>query len=70
MDHKHVITVIISTKLVYRLSIFKVSQNAGTNRLIYCFSGQSQANIAHGLLKIALAALVQILQTWVNISSN
>ena len=42
----------------------------GTNRLINCFSGQIRANIDLSLLKIALAALVQILQTLVNISPN
>ena len=65
-----VITVIRSSKLTNPLSKSKVSQSAGTNRLIYCFSGQIQANIDLSLLKIALAALVQILQTLVNISQN
>ena len=65
-----VITVIIPTKLTYRSSNIKVSQSAGTNRLINCFSGQIRENIDLSLLKIALAALVQILQTLVNISPN
>ena len=65
-----VITVIRPSKLTNRLSNFKVSQSAGTNRLINCFSGQIRANIDLSLLKIALAALVQILQTLINIFPN
>ena len=65
-----VITLIRSTKLTYRLSNFKVSQSAGTNQLINCFSSQIRENIDLSLLKISLAALVQILQTLVNISPN
>ena len=49
-----------------KLSI-KVRQSAGTNWLINCFSGQIRENIDLSLLKIALASLVQILQTSVNI---
>ena len=66
----YVINVIRSSKLNNRLSNVKVSQSAGTNRLINCFSGQSRANIDLNLLKIALAALVQILQTLVNITPH
>ena len=55
-----VITVIRSTKLTYRLSNFKVSQSAGTNRIINCFSDQIRENIGLSLLKIALAAVVHI----------
>ena len=66
----NVITVIRPSKLTNRLSNFKVFKSADTNRLINCFSGQIQANIDLSLLKIALAALVQILQTSVNISPN
>ena len=62
-----VITVVRPSTLTNRLSNSKVSQNAGTNRLIYCFSGQIWKNIDISLLEIALAALVQIL---VNISPN
>ena len=42
----------------------------GTNRLINCFSGQIRTNIDLSLLKITLVAIVQILQTLVNISPN
>ena len=65
-----VISVIRPSTLTNQLSNFKLSQSAGTNRLINCFSGQIRANIDLSLLKIALAALVQILQTSVNISPN
>ena len=47
--------------------IVLICLNPGTNRLINCFSGQIRANIDLSLLKIALASLVQILQTLVNI---
>ena len=52
------------------LVIVLICLNPGTNRLINYFSGQIWANIDLSLLKIALAALVQILQTLVNISPN
>ena len=58
-----VINVIRPSTLTNRLSNFKVSQSAGNNRLINCFSGQIRGIIDLTLLKIALAALVQILQT-------
>ena len=68
---KDVITVMIGpSAMTNRLTNFTVSQNAGTNRQVNCFSGQIRANIDHSLLKIALAVLVQILQTLVNISPN
>ena len=65
-----VITVIRPSKLANPLSNFKVFKSAGTNRLINCFSGQIRANIDLSLLRIALSALVQILQTLVNIFLN
>ena len=55
---------------LFDLSDYFDCLNPGTNRLINCFSGQIRANIDLSLLKIALAALVQILQTLVNISPN
>ena len=68
---KDVITVMIGpSAMTNRLTNFKVSQNAGTNRLISCFSGQFRENIDLSLLKISLAALMQILQTLVNISTK
>ena len=64
------INVIRASKLTNWLSNFKISQSAGTNWLINCFSGQNGENVDLSLLKIALAVLVQILQTFVNISQN
>ena len=58
------VTVIRPWTLTNRLSNFKVFQSAGTNRLINCFCGQIRANIDLSLLKIALAALVQIFKLW------
>ena len=65
-----VITVIRPSQLTNILRNSKVSQSAGTDRLINCFSGQIQANIDLSLLQIALAASVQILQTSVTIYQN
>ena len=64
------ITVIRPLKLTNRLNNFKVSQSAGTNRLVNCLSGQIRANIKPSLLKTAIEAHVQILQTLLNISPN
>ena len=60
-----VITAIRTSKVTNTFSNFKVSHSTGTNQLINCFSDQILS-----LLKIAFAALVQIVLSLVNISPN
>ena len=65
-----IISVIRPSKFTDQLSNFKVLQSTDTNQLINCLSCQNRSNIDLSLLKIAVAALVQLLQTLVNISSH